>query len=165
MFTFALCVLSEEEGFFQGLVAGGFAFGAESAQFDHGALDGAADTPFVEREECEVVAFEDPGLGFGDSFAHDDLAGVFVMRAGRMAGAAFEADGEGAGFDSTNTLQAPVVFGDGLGEGGFEVANGSEGFDDAFAMDGEGFLFAVGEELDLAGEAVSIGIEPGAVGA
>src|ERR1700678_2179508 len=30
-------------------------------------------------------------------------------------------------------------------------------------MEGEGFLFAVGEEMDLAGESVSIGVETGAV--
>jgi hypothetical protein len=91
LFPFALCVLDEEQGFFQGAVAGGFALGAEGAQFDHGALGGAPGAPVIEGEELEVVSLEDPGLSIGDSFAHDHLGRVFVLRAGGMAGAAASA--------------------------------------------------------------------------
>jgi hypothetical protein len=62
-------------------------------------------------------------------------------------------------------LEAPVVFADGAGESEFEFADGREGFDDAFAMSFEGLLFVGSEQVNLAGEAVPIGVETGAVGA
>jgi hypothetical protein len=76
------------------------------------------------------------------AISDDDFAGVFVLRAGRKAGAAFEADGEDAGFDGADAPQAPLVFGDGLGEVRFEVADSGERLDNAFAVDGEGFCSA-----------------------
>ena len=42
-FAFALCELGEKQGFFERLIAGGFAFGPQGAQFGHIPLNGAVD--------------------------------------------------------------------------------------------------------------------------
>jgi hypothetical protein len=73
------------------------------------------------------------------------------------------ASSENAGFDGAGALEAPVVFGDGLGESGLQGAHGFEGFADAGAVVVEGLLLADGEKTDLASEPVTIGVEAGAM--
>ena len=46
--------------------------------------------------------------------------------AGGRVGALLEAEGEDGVFEGAGAVEAPVVLGDGLGERGFESANGSE---------------------------------------
>ena len=57
----------------------------------------------------------------------------------------------------------PVVFGDGLRQFGFQRADGFERFADTGAVLLEGLVLVGGEEMDLAGEAVTIGVEAGAM--
>jgi hypothetical protein len=56
-----------------------------------------------------------------------------------------------------------VVFSDGLGEFELQRAYGFEGFADAGAVLVEGFALVGGEQADLSGEAVTIGVEAGAM--
>jgi hypothetical protein len=71
--------------------------------------------------------------------------------------------GEDPGFDGAGALEAPAAFSDGLGDVDFEDADGGEGFADAFAVNVEGGLLSGGENVDLAGESVFVGVEPGAL--
>ena len=73
------------------------------------------------------------------------------------------AEREDAGFDGAGAVEAPVVFGDGLGELLLENADGGEGFDDGLAVFLEGVVLFGGEEVDLAGESVFVGVETGAL--
>ena len=148
-------MLGEVLGFFEGLVARGFAFGAQGAEFDHIAFDSAVDALLIESEELEIVGFGDPGAGLVDGFVDGELVGVFPG----MVRSVDLASGEDAGFDGADTLEAPAIFGDGLGEIDFKGADGSEGGDDAIAVGVEGFLFGFGEDESLAGESVTVGIE------
>jgi hypothetical protein len=66
---------------------------------------------------------------------------------------------EDAGLHGADALEAPAVLGDGLGEIDFEGADGGEGFADAFAVCVEGGLFSGGENVDLTGESVFVGVE------
>jgi hypothetical protein len=70
-----------------------------------------------------------------------------------------QARGEDAGFHGADAFEALAVFGDGLGEVDFEGADGREGLADTLAVRFEGRLFSGGEDMDLAGEAVAIGVE------
>jgi hypothetical protein len=73
------------------------------------------------------------------------------------------AGGEDGGFHGADALEAPAVFGNGLGDIDFESADGGEGFADAFAVSVEGGLLSGGEQVDLAGESVFVGVETGAL--
>ena len=61
------------------------------------------------------------------------------------------ASSEDASFDGTGAFEAPVVFGDGLGEIELQRAHGLDGFADAGAVLVERLLLIGGEEADLAG--------------
>ena len=76
---------------------------------------------------------------------------------------ALVAESEDAGLESTCAFETPMVFGDGLGELELQRAHGFEGFTDAGAVFVESFMLVGSEKLDLAGEAVTIGVEAGAV--
>src|SRR5262249_46673385 len=71
-----------------------------------------------------------------------------------------QAEGESAGLDGAGALQAPAVVGDGLGNVALEVADGGEAFEDDFAVLFVGLLLFGSEDAELAGEAVTPGIEP-----
>src|SRR5580692_2626790 len=71
--------------------------------------------------------------------------------------------GEDGGFHGADALEAPAVFGDGLGDIDFEGADGAESFADAFAVSFKGGLLRGGEQVDLAGESVFVGVETGAL--
>jgi len=73
------------------------------------------------------------------------------------------AKSEDAGFEGAGAFEAPAVLGDGLGEIELERAHGFEGFADAGAVLVEGLLLVGGEKADLAGEAVTISVETGAM--
>src|ERR1700678_1456783 len=95
----------------------------------------------------------------GDGFVDGKLGGVFSG----VVGSIDLSGGEDAGFDGADTSEAPAVFGDGLGEIDFESADGCEGRDDAITVSVEGLLFGIGEDEGLAGESVTVGVEPSAV--
>ncbi|HEY6331081.1 MAG TPA: hypothetical protein VI756_17255 [Blastocatellia bacterium] len=72
------------------------------------------------------------------------------------------AEGEDGVFQGTGTVEAPAAPGDGLGEIGFEGADGGESFADTIAMLVERFpVFRGGVDDDLAGESVAEGVEGG----
>jgi hypothetical protein len=60
------------------------------------------------------------------------------------------AESEDGGFDGAGAMEAPFVFGDGLGEILLENSDGSESFDDGLAVFLEGVVRFGGEEVDLA---------------
>ena len=62
-------------------------------------------------------------------------------------------------FDGDGALQLPAAIGDGLDEGGFEIAGGVEVLLCVAAMFVVGDLVFGGEDVDLAGEAMAIGVE------
>jgi hypothetical protein len=64
-----------------------------------------------------------------------------------------------AGFEGAGAVEAPFVFGDGLGEILLENADWGKGLDDGLAVLLEGFVLFGGEEVDLASEAVFVGVE------
>ncbi len=61
--------------------------------------------------------------------------------------------------------RAPAAFSDGLSEIDFEGADWGETFADAFAVRVEDGLLFGGEDVDLAGESVFVGVETAALGA
>jgi hypothetical protein len=63
--------------------------------------------------------------------------------------------------DSAGAVKAPFVFGDGLGESLLESAGGGESFNDGLAVFLEDVVLFRGEEVDLASEAVFVGVETG----
>ena len=65
-----------------------------------------------------------------------------------------EAEGENGIFEGAGAVEAPVVLGDGLGEGGFQSAEGFQIFADSFTVLLEGRLVFRSLDDDLAGEAV-----------
>ena len=73
--------------------------------------------------------------------------------------ASADTDGEDGVFQGSGASEAPTVVGDGLDEAGFECAFGREGFLDALAVYEVGRLVIGREDEDLAGQAMSIGIE------
>jgi len=99
----------------------------------------------------------------GEGFVDGKLGGVVAVRRGECAECALLAESEDAGFDGAGAFQAPMVFGDGLGEFDLQRAHGFEGFADAGAVFLEGLVLIGGKEIDLASEAVTIGVETGAI--
>ena len=152
-FTFAFGQLGEEYGFFDGLLTGGQAFGPLGAEFGHVLLDGALDTLLVKRQQLDVPSFGEPGFGLRDGLVELTLADGLGKILRHLA------DSEDAGFEGAGAFEAPLVFGDGLGEFDLQRADGFEGFVNAGAVLLEGFVLVDCEEMDLAGEAVTIGVE------
>ena len=74
-----------------------------------------------------------------------------------------EACGEDGVFHGAGTSEAPTVVGYGLDEAGFHGAFGGERFLDALAVLEVGRLVIGREDEDLAGQAMSIGIESATV--
>ena len=141
------------------MAGGGFGLTADALEFGEVlfiAGDGAVDAVFVEGEGGEVGGFAAEGLGLGDGGL--DFGGV-----GRVVVGMFVvADTDGVEFDGAGAVEAPVVLGDGDGELGFFGAFGLEGGEHAGF---EGLVCAavvVGEDEELAGEAVAGGVEAGA---
>ena len=99
----------------------------------------------------------------GEGFVDGKLGGVIPVRRGEGAECAVLAESEDAGFDGAGAFQAPMVFGDGLRKLDLQCAYGLEGFANAGAVLVEGFVLVGSEKLNLAGEAVTIGVETGAV--
>jgi len=150
LFALAIGKLGEQLGFFERLLEDGFALGPQGAELGHILLNGAVDALLVEGQKLEILAFGDPGVSFGECFVNGNLGGIFSNSPVRVAELTEHASGENASFDGTCALEAPVVFGDGLGEFGFEGAYGFEGFADAGAVLVEGFVLFGGEKADLA---------------
>jgi hypothetical protein len=68
----------------------------------------------------------DPGAGLGEGGVEFELVGVLRNIFGL-------AEGEDSVFERAGAVEAPAVLRDGLGEIGFENADGGEGFADAVA--------------------------------
>ena len=148
---------------FERLFTGSLAFGSQGAELGHVLLDGAADALLIEGQELEVFALGEPGAGSGQGFVDRKLGGVVAVVSDESSECAEMAKSEDAGFEGAGALEAPMVFGVGLSEIDLQRAYGVEGFADAGAVFVEGFVLVGGEKLDLAGEAVTIGVEPGAM--
>jgi len=119
----------------------------------HVLFDGALDALLVNGQQMEVVGVLKPSSGVG--------AGVIDgVDAGSVLGVLRHAEGEGAGLNGAGALQAPAVVGDGLGDLALEVADGGEAFEDDFTVLFVGLLLFGSEDAELAGEAVTPGIEP-----
>src|SRR5215468_1297353 len=119
----------------------------------HVLFDGAVDALLVNGQQMEIVGVLTPGSGVGAGVIDGiDAGSVF-----RVLG---QAEGESAGFNGAGALQAPAVVGDGLGDIVLEVADGGEAFEDGFAVLFVGVLLFGSEDAELAGEAVTPGIEP-----
>src|SRR5215468_7245883 len=119
----------------------------------HVLFDGAVDALLVNGQQMEVVGVLKPGSGVSEGV----IDGVDT---GSVIGVLGQAEGESAGFNGAGALQAPAVVGDGLGDIALEVANRGEAFEDDFAVLFVGELFFGSEDAELAGEAVTPGIEP-----
>ena len=101
--------------------------------------------------------------GLRERFVDGKLGGVIPVVGDEGSECALVAESEDAGLESTGAFETPMVFGDGLGEFDLQGAYGLEGFADAGAVLVEGFVLVGSEEIDLAGETVTIGVEAGAV--
>src|SRR5215468_5383417 len=119
----------------------------------HVLFDGAVDALLVNGQQMEVVGVLKPGSGVSEGV----IDGVDAGSVFRVLG---EAEGESASLNGASALQAPAVVGDGLDDIALEVANGGEAFEDDFAVLFVGLLFFGSEDAELAGEAVTPGIEP-----
>ena len=111
----------------------------------------------------EIFALGEPGAGLGECLVDGKLGGVIPVRRGEGSECALLAESEDAGLDGASAFQPPMVFSDGLGELDLQPADGIEGIANAGAVLVEGFVLVGCEEIDLAGEAVTIGVEAGAV--
>ena len=110
-----------------------------------------ADAAFVKRQELELTGVRDPGAALGEG-------GIDIRVVGVLGDVVDLAEGEDRVFQGTGAVEAPAVLGDGLGEIDFESAFGGEGFADAIAVFGEGFLVFPSVDDDLAGESVADGV-------
>jgi hypothetical protein len=147
------------------LIAGDFALGSQGAEFSHVSFDGALDTLLVKRHQLDAPAVLDPSFGLRQGSADFRLVDFAPIDL-ELAGLRFIrhlAESEDAGFDGAGAIEAPLVFGDGLGELLLENAERNEGFDDGLAMFLEGFVLFGSEKVDLAGEAVFVRVETGAL--
>jgi membrane protein len=115
-------------------------------------VDAALDAVLVEGEELEVLALGEPDAGLGEG---DVDLGV----AGGAVGGLADADGVDGAFDGDAAVEGPAVGGDGLDEVGFQAADGGQGLVDAGAVFAVGDLVVGGQDVDLAGEAVAVGVE------
>jgi hypothetical protein len=150
-------------GFFERLLTGGFAFGPQGTELSHILLNGAVNALLIQRKELEIFALGDPGAGSGERFVDGKLGGVVTIGCGEGAEVAEVAESEDTGFNGAGAFEAPAVFGDRLGEIELQRAYRCEGFADAGAVLVEGFVLVGGEKADLAGEAVTISVEAGAM--
>jgi hypothetical protein len=155
--AFAICKLGKQLGFERRLT-GGFAVGPH-AWLGHILLRGPVDALrmlYIESQEVEIFALREPGAGLGERFVDGKLGGVIPVRRGEGAESAESKD---ARFEGTGGFEAPVVFGDGLLQIEFQCAHGFEGFADAGAVWVERLVLLPCEKADLAGQAVTIGVE------
>jgi hypothetical protein len=112
-------------GLFERLLTDGLAFGPQSSELGHVLLKGAVDALLIESQKLEVFALGEPGLSFGEGFVNGNLSGVFSDSPAGVAKLTEYAGSEDASFDGAGALEAPVVFGDGLGKFEFEPAGRS----------------------------------------
>jgi len=119
--------------------------------FGHVLLDGALDTLPVKRQQLDIPGFREPGFGLRYGLLS------WFHRFPRLA------ESEDAGLDGAGAVEAPFVFSDGLGDLPLENAGGGEDFDDGLAVFLEGLVLFGGEKVDLAGEAVFVGVDAGAL--
>jgi len=144
--VFEFSELEEGNGLDKRAVAGRGAFGLKPAELGSVLFEGALDALGVEGEEGEVLRLIEKGPGLGERVFGGVESGVAL---------GFEiAEGEDVVLDGAGTIEAPAVVGNGSGKVGLDGAFGGEFFDDG---GGEGFVRGavfVGEESELAGEAV-----------
>src|SRR5262249_5039773 len=119
----------------------------------HVLFDGSLDALLVNGKKMEVVGVLKPGSGVSEGV----IDGVDAGSVFRVLG---QAEGESASFNGAGALEAPAVVGDGLGDIALEVTDGSEAFEDDFAVLFVGELLFGSQDAELAGEAVTPGIEP-----
>jgi len=136
------------------LLDGGFARGLERSKLGRVLFDRAADALFVGGEELEVAGLFNPGAALGEG-------GIDFGVARSGVGVVLKAESEDGVFEGAGAVEAPVVLGDGLGEGGFEGTDGGERLPDGVAVLLEGLPVFLGMDDDLASEAVAEGVERG----
>ena len=151
-FSFAFRELGEEGDLFGDALEGGLALLLEVVEHLLVLSDAVLDAVLVEGEELEVLALGEPDAGLGEG---DVDLGV----AGGAVGGLADADGVDGAFDGDAAVEGPAVGGDGLDEVGFQAADGGEGLVDAGAVFAVGDLVVGGQDVDLAGEAVAVGVE------
>ena len=95
----------------------------------------------------EVFGLSDPSAALSESRIDFGMGGSGT-------GVRLKAEGEDGVFEGAGAVEAPVVLGDGLGEGGFQSAEGFQIFADSFTVLLEGRLVFRSVDDDLAGEAV-----------
>jgi len=157
--AFAICKLGKQLGFFERRLTGGFTVGPQAAALGHILLHGPVDALrmlYIESQKVEIFALREPGAGLGERFVDGKLGGVIPVRRGEGAELAESKD---APFEGTGGFEAPVVFGDRLLQIEFQCAHEFEGFADAGAVLVERLVLLPDEKADLAGQAVTIGVE------
>jgi len=162
-FAFAIGKLRKQLDLFERLLTDGLALGAQGAELGHIPFDGALDTLLIESQELEVFGVVEPGVSSGDRFADGEVGGVCSFTGGHVAELAQLAGGEDSRFEGAGEFEAPAILSDGLCEIEFQGADGLERLADAGTVELEGLVLGLGEETDLAGEAVTVGIETGAM--
>ena len=134
----------------------GFAGGLEGKQALFVAEEFAGDALFVDGEQGEFFRIAPEGAGGGHGGVDLGVQTFDFGIEGVMA------EGEDVIFDGAGAVETPFVFGDGLGDLEFEGTFGLVGFADGGAEGFEGVAVLIGEDGDLAGEAVTPGVEGGA---
>src|SRR5580693_8581738 len=107
------------------MIEGGFAFGAQGAEFGHMALNGALDALLVKRQQLNVLTVVKPSSGMRQRLADFRLVdfALVILECGFRFIRQL-AEREDAGFDGAGAVEAPFVFSDGLGESLLENADG-----------------------------------------
>src|SRR5262249_37185168 len=98
----------------------------------------------------------EPGAGHGKGSVDFLIARDDVVWAGHF-------DGEERVFERRGAVEAPAIIGYGLDDGGFERSLRSERLADALTMVVIGEPIFLGEDVDLASESVTIGVEGAAL--
>jgi len=116
------------------------------------------DALFVHGETVESRSLLGEGLG------HVESVGDLIVVAGEgKVGSFGDVDGEKIFFDGASAGETPVGFGDTTGQQCFMLADRGEASHDRLHKGFGGDAFGVRQETDLAGEAVTEGVEAGAL--
>jgi len=95
--------------FFERLLPGGLALGAESAELGHTLRNGAVDALLVEGQKLEIVALGNPGAGFDQRFVGGNRFGVVESPAASVFELTALARGEDGGLDGACAFEAPMA--------------------------------------------------------
>ena len=145
-------MFDKERGLAHGPFVSGFAVGLKGFELGGVLFQRAVDAAFVDGEKLQVVRLLNPSLGLSQGGIDLRMTGVHFVEV------LTEALGEDAVFEGAGALQAPHIFGDGLGEIGLSGPGGVVLTADRVAVRAEDFGLFGRRDVNLAAQAVTVRI-------